>query len=367
MKKKFLLLVLFVSVNLFAEEVKFYKTSYDCTKTQEKSVAYRVCKNQDLAKEDLELSKVWKSFQVITKELKKEQLEWLKQKNSCQTKECIKEAYKRRIAILKQRLSNQNTYLKEALDGLKDIKESNMKVYDKFHIYSYKTPVAKEFLNAFMTFQMRFKKPFLKRVFYNDKRLKRYLGDCYGFRFDYMVGPADDRRPVKEYIFDISKYASKDTSTLYSLVNITVHNKPYYLLHQREHNRDISGLDYLINPKECKKLKEEIIPNDIKKGRFEDNWFYFEPTGKCKDLNLTKEECTLTKLTWFYIPYSGSVEAITYKGKDYVFEVFWIKGDTYSMSIYEISNKPNTFGIGGLTGAEMASIKYKKGAKNGKK
>lgn len=365
MGKIFLMVILVVS--LFAtEEVSFYKTSYDCTKTQEKSVAYRVCKDKDLAKEDLELSKVWKSFQVITKELKKEQLEWLKQKNSCQTKECIKEAYKRRIAILKQRLSNQNTYPKEALDGLKDIKESNMKVYDKFHIYSYKTPVAKEFLNAFMTFQMSFKKPFLKRVFYNDKRLKRYLGDCYGFRFDYMVGPADDRRPIEQYIMVIQKF-TVGSPIVYSLVNITASNKPYYLLHQRKYNRDISGLDYLINPKECKKLKEEIIPNDIKKGRFEDNYFYFEPTGKCKDLNLTKEECTLTKLRWFYIPYSGSVEAITYKGKDYVFKVFWIKGDSYSMSIYEISNKPNTFARGGLKGASIASIKYKKGAKNGKK
>ena len=362
MKKIFLMVILVVS--LFAtEEVSFYKTSYDCTKTQQNSVAYRVCKDKDLAKEDLELSKVWKSFQVTTIEFKKEQLEWLKQKNSCQTKECIQEKYKTRIATLKQRLSNQNTYPKEALDGLKDIKESNMKIYNYLHLYSYKTPVAKEFLNAFMTFQMSFKKPFLKKVLYNDKRLKGYLGDCYGFRFDYSTHPSDDRRPVEEYIFAISK----DISTVYSLVNITVHNKPYYLLQARESKKYWYGADYLINPKECKKLKDEIILNDIKRERFEDNYFYFEPTGKCKDLNLTKEECTLTKLRWFYIPYSHPVEAITYKGKDYLISVHWHKGDYYTMSIYEISNKPNTFARGGLIGAEIASINYEKGAKNGKK
>ena len=43
MRKIFLLLVLLVTVNLFAEEVKFYQTSYDCKKVKEGSVEYKIC------------------------------------------------------------------------------------------------------------------------------------------------------------------------------------------------------------------------------------------------------------------------------------------------------------------------------------
>ena len=360
MRKFIILTVLLFGAYLFAQQTKFYETSFDCKKVSKSGIEYKICTDKELAKLDTILNKTYKSFRLITKELKKEQIKWLKKRNRCKTDKCIKQSYEKRIKELSKAISNQNTYPKKVIDGLKDKMESHMKIYNFLNLYKYKTPKAKEFLNAFMTFKMRFKKPLIKNVPYTDKRLKKYLGDCYGFGFDYRVNPMIGKGPVERFMIEINKYDDKDTYGVYSLVDIKANNKSYYLLQVRDNDNHWFGLDYLINPKECKKLKEEIIPNDIKRGRFKNNSFY--PSSKCEDLNLTKDECTTTKLRWFYIAKSSPVEAITYKGRDYLFDMNFIEGRYFNIYIKKISNRP----MKGFKGLTIASINYEKGANNGK-
>lgn len=97
--KKLLLIIL----PLMVSADQFYKTSYDCTKTQENSVEWKVCKDVKLAALDQTLSNKYTSIKRLgglTQEIKQEQRSWLKEKNRCTTTSCISDTYQSRVSEL---------------------------------------------------------------------------------------------------------------------------------------------------------------------------------------------------------------------------------------------------------------------------
>jgi len=96
----------FVRVVCLASLVMFVSTaqavSFDCQKAKtfiEKSI----CQNPDLSQLDDELGSLYQLALTDNKNpavFKKQQLGWLKQRDTCQTVDCVKKSYKQRIAIL---------------------------------------------------------------------------------------------------------------------------------------------------------------------------------------------------------------------------------------------------------------------------
>lgn len=319
MKKIFLMVILVVS--LFAkEEVEFYKTSYDCTKTQEKSVAYRVCKKQDLAKEDLKLSRVWKSFRVITKELKKEQLKWLKQKNSCKTKECIQETYKTRIAILKQRLSNHNTYPEKLLNLMKKTEEAVKREF----------PESKEkqvFFKDLYTFKnMSVSKPILYKVDYNNTKLQKLLGkDCVKMRLDFHIGLVKKYKPRGESTRGVLEYHANSANN-YSLYKVDMdgdkqdeimfiqhfHTLHYYNIIDKNECKNVSFISFPINCTDCN--------FECQKKSYPDIYYFYNNNGK-----IIHPYCTLKQKILGVKQISSSsntiISVVRWKEKSYLVKI----------------------------------------------
>lgn len=113
---KTLLSLLLVFITVTHAEDRFFDTSYDCTKTTERSVERSVCTDEHLAKLDKELSSIYSSFYYVTKEIKSDQRGWMKQKNRCKDTACIQKAYESRIRQLSSSLNNQKTFSHYALN-----------------------------------------------------------------------------------------------------------------------------------------------------------------------------------------------------------------------------------------------------------
>ncbi len=76
--------------------------SFDCQKAKT-FIEKAICQNPDLSDLDDELGSQFQLALTDNKNpdlFKKQQLAWLKQRNTCQTVECVKKSYKQRIAIL---------------------------------------------------------------------------------------------------------------------------------------------------------------------------------------------------------------------------------------------------------------------------
>lgn len=78
--------------------------SYDCQKAKS-FVEKEICKDPALSDLDDELGSLYQSAidssaAPAANALKKQQLQWLKQRDACQTNACVKKAYQKRIKAL---------------------------------------------------------------------------------------------------------------------------------------------------------------------------------------------------------------------------------------------------------------------------
>jgi uncharacterized protein len=106
----------FVRVVCLTSLVMFVSTaqavSFDCQKAKtfiEKSI----CQNPDLSDLDDELGSQFQLALTDNKNpalFKKQQLAWLKQRNTCQTVDCVKKSYQQRIAILTRYNNNPGNF-----------------------------------------------------------------------------------------------------------------------------------------------------------------------------------------------------------------------------------------------------------------
>jgi uncharacterized protein len=90
--KKLLTLIFLLNVSLFG-------ASFDCAKAQS-NVEKMICADEKLAKLDSELFQIYSDFYFLSKEIKGDQREWMKQRNQCKNIVCIQKTYEIRIADL---------------------------------------------------------------------------------------------------------------------------------------------------------------------------------------------------------------------------------------------------------------------------
>lgn len=81
-------------VSILAENnVKFYETSFDCSKVKQDSVEYKICSDEKLSNLDRDLSNVYLSIDSLSEEIKSDQKSWKQQRNKCEDSDCIKLFY----------------------------------------------------------------------------------------------------------------------------------------------------------------------------------------------------------------------------------------------------------------------------------
>lgn len=142
---KIISIILMILLNLvYANEVKFYQPSFDCSKVKENSVEYEICTNKDLSDWDKVLTEIYeKILKEIPKkeELKNDQREFLKDREICNEQNnkvsCIEESYKNRIYTINNifALSNINlaNYKSQKIKDTKNFIQLNDEI--KSHLF----------------------------------------------------------------------------------------------------------------------------------------------------------------------------------------------------------------------------------------
>lgn len=89
-----------VVLSLFVSSA--YAVSYNCQKAKT-FVEKAICQDQELSVLDDELDAAYQAAEMNSKNpkaLKKQQLKWLADRDTCQTKNCVKKSYQKRIIDL---------------------------------------------------------------------------------------------------------------------------------------------------------------------------------------------------------------------------------------------------------------------------
>jgi uncharacterized protein len=111
MEKVMFARVLSVSVlAIFASTAQ--AVSFDCQKAKT-FIEKAICQNPDLSELDDELGSQFQMALTDNKNpavFKKQQLTWLKQRDTCQTVDCVKKSYKQRIATLVKYNNNPDNF-----------------------------------------------------------------------------------------------------------------------------------------------------------------------------------------------------------------------------------------------------------------
>ena len=113
MDKKIAMFCLCTLITIFVIPSAILAASFDCAKATSE-IEKLICSNADISKLDDELSRLYKYVYAYSvdreeqKQLKLKQLSWLKRRNVCLTRTCIRNAYNARLSELIERLNVLN-------------------------------------------------------------------------------------------------------------------------------------------------------------------------------------------------------------------------------------------------------------------
>ncbi|MDN5072077.1 hypothetical protein PJV94_04655 [Aliarcobacter butzleri] len=103
MKQISIILIFFVNL-IYAQNIEFYKPSFDCENIKKDSIEYKICIDEILSLQDSILTNIYNSLIKLRKlninKLKDEQRIWLINRNQCKDYKCIKISYEERIKQL---------------------------------------------------------------------------------------------------------------------------------------------------------------------------------------------------------------------------------------------------------------------------
>ena len=312
---KILIICIFFTVSIFG-------ASFDCTKAKT-NVEKMICSDSKLSALDENLSKVYSNFYFISKEIKSDQIAWMKKRNKCKDDACIKTAYTTRIQELNASLSNQKTFPKMYLEAMKEA-ENTMDITWSFPPINEKEQKRREesmkFKDEIFRFKnITFKLPLISGVSYDVPKLKEILGVCYYYRFDLEIREFDNPK----YIEDGRKYWVEDERKPLRDINVSVWKttaKDKEWLFIKPTN---SGSAFLVDTTLCKqeKLKNNLVDAlNYDRGRVKRSHFGLDNSS-----------------------------IVTYKNQEYVFELSLIQDYRYAFSILSIL---------GITAADDPTIRF---------
>ena len=321
--RKFILVLVLTTFSLFG-------ASFDCVKAKS-DVEKAICQDEELSKLDEELNKVYTSFYFLTKEMKTDQREWLKQRNQCQDTACIKEVYTARVNNLNTSLSNQNTFPKKMLDYLIKSQQAEKVETPQLKEKQFST---EEFFKDLFTFKnIKVNEPLLYKVDYNDTKLKELLGnDCWDMRMDYMISDVQKKLMNTWY----SAYIEKE----FSLWQVDMDGDKKKELIFAQHGD--SNQYYLLEQRLCKGATATPKTDEACETPEHDVYTFYDENF---EIAHNEPYCQINQKYLGKVQLSGNNEdeqgivfVVTYKDKDYILEA-WnglesFRGPRISISLY---------------------------------
>jgi len=175
--RKFVVLTIILSALLFG-------ASFDCTKATT-NVEKMICQNESLSKLDENLSQSFKeAMQQSTdkEQLKKVQLGWLKERNTCKSVKCIKQKYEERLLsfenaqYIKQLKIDNNTslYYVDYHVLIADLQNGKYQI-NKQCLQCQKNEICKAFIDDINNHNIEWLTPTVQTLDFNDASLQEYL------------------------------------------------------------------------------------------------------------------------------------------------------------------------------------------------
>ena len=310
MKKIVILLILVTSA--FANDAKFYETSFDCSNVKENSSEYKICSNKTLSADDLKLSNVLKSFVFVSNEIKKAQLIWMQERNTCKTTECIHVSYQKRIQSLKRASANQKSFPQEVLEFFEKadgMVQGGFEFLTKEHIQH-----LKEQKEVFFQFEnMYYQKPLFENVKYET--LKDVLGDCYKFKLNVYLNKFCEGSDCRYFFVD--KSVQKNHDFYFTGWNVKVKGKTQLLLLRVDNKNSFYKIAYLLDKAQCSKVVKEpnfYYPNALHDKKIE----WQEIVGQTLVGTLDKGEFHLLEFSKTTQNFYISLYPMYYKNKSFL-------------------------------------------------
>lgn len=284
-----------------------------------------ICADEELSQLDTQLSQIYSSFYLLTKEIKSDQRTWMEERNKCKDDICIQEAYQTRIQELNNALANQNSFPKKALNFLKKSQEA-LKI-ETSHAEEHSFASEELFQDLFRFKSIKVEKPLVERVDYNNSKLKEMLGtECWDMHLEYSVGLVKKYEPAGESsrgVWEYHGWLSQEFSAWDVDMNGDgirevmflqhFYNYEYYSIIDKKLCKDFSYIPFDGNSSKCQKQSYPDI-------------YYFYKTGDEREK--VYPFCTLEQkvvgrtqkpaITNDYV----SVLVVEWKGKSYLMEIY---------------------------------------------
>ena len=238
--------LLCISLYAWGEENKTICTpSFDCKNVKKQSVEAEICEYTSLCELDNYVKQLYKSFYLLTPELKETQQKWIKKRNLCQKKHyppsCLSQSYHNRIKILEKSFVTQEEFSKDMLDIVKSL---HRRVQTKKDTES---PRCMHIFKDLFLFQnMHVVEPMFDKVDYNNTQLKKAMGSCWEmYRKQHFYGSADS---VSLWLSDVDGDKQKE----FLFGRNDRHGTKIYIL-------DKKLCDYMIHHPSLKKYKTVAV------------------------------------------------------------------------------------------------------------
>ncbi|MBZ7986071.1 hypothetical protein AVANS14531_06960 [Campylobacter sp. Cr9] len=269
----------------------------------------------------IELDSIYKNFPYITKEIKQDQDDFLKNISDCKDdNNCIINAYKVRIKELSTSLENSKTYPKELLEHIKVIQENSIEC-NKYNYMRYehgrfidepekcrKLLKLNNFWQDFFRYKdIKIKPKIVDAKPYASQEVKDTLKYCWDLGLD---------RKVYKYIKDYSSDDSNDNVS-YRFIEVDKNNELYIISKIKgkkyiEKHKSITISDVVLDDKNYLALSGEI-GNIL----FIEKDFCNHPMKNKNLLELLKNSNKM-KMSNKYYEEAKETFIIEYKGSDYI-------------------------------------------------
>lgn len=191
--KRLIIVTIFLTVSLFAEDIRYFKTSFDCQKIKKDSTQWAICTDGILAGWDRFMNDVYKFSYTKEKDkelLKNEQLNWIKERNSCRENfNCIEGSYSRRAQVLidryveRQVIPNEYIYDLFKKYPIKDCSKVNITLYKTDKLNKEHAGIKKEICkeiketlwNEKSMQNLKIIKPIIEAKFFEDEKYRDFI------------------------------------------------------------------------------------------------------------------------------------------------------------------------------------------------
>ncbi|ULO01541.1 hypothetical protein AVANS_0913 [Campylobacter sp. RM5004] len=268
----------------------------------------------------IKLDSIYKNFPYITKEIRQDQDNFLKNISDCKDdNNCIISSYKARIKELSTSLENSKTYPKELIEHIKVIQENSTECYKGNYVVECEESPLNNFWQDFFRYKdIKIKPKIVDAKPYASQEVKDTLKYCWDLGLDREVFKYIEPNYVYYRFIEVDK-----NGELYFASKIK--GKKYI-----EKHKNITISDVVLDNKNYLALSGEF-GNIL----FIEKDFCNHPM-KNKDLLKLLKKSNKMKMSYRFYEHTKNVFAINYRERDYILSYIIYNNTGYSINLNSI-------------------------------